>query len=581
MKATKWWEQPELPAGLQWNTLEHNGVFFPPPYVAHNVKLLYDGEPVDLNDDQEELASFYAGMPVDGPQLGDAKTAKVFNANFFKDFKAELGPKHTIQKFEKCDFSKIRAHLDKEKVIKKAATDEEKEDKKATEQQLVLQYGYALVDGNLQKLGNFRMEPPGLFRGRGAHPLTGRYKRRVSPEDVIINIGENAAVPPCPIPGHTWKEVVHKPEVTWLAQWQENVLQQHKYVMLAASSSFKGKSDVAKYNKAIRLKHKIGDIRKDYKKKLKSKVVLERQTACAMWLIDILALRVGGEKGDDEADTVGCCSLRVEHMTFNPDPEKFEMELEFLGKDSMLFKQNVDFGQYEEVGKEVLKCLKKFCEKRKPADQVFDQLAPSSLNQHLSSLMPGLSAKVFRTYNASITLEQQLPEADKLDRMSVADKVVEYNGANRTVAILCNHQKTVPKTMEQGLSDMEDKLKLMQDQRDELIEMKKLLAKGKTIKNLLSDDDSSAKATAAVAKAKDMTAKAKTEEQKLAATAQKEKSAIMRREAVAKKFKTAHLYAKQPSADQVNTRIKAWDSKIKTFELNFRNKVSPACCSCP
>jgi len=31
-------------------------------------------------------------------------------------------------------------------------------------------------------------------------------------------------------------------------------------------------------------------------------------------LIDRLALRVGNEKSEDEADTVGCCSLRVEHV---------------------------------------------------------------------------------------------------------------------------------------------------------------------------------------------------------------------------------------------------------------------------
>jgi DNA topoisomerase-1 len=70
-----------------------------------------------------------------------------------------------------------------------------------------------------------------------------------------------------------------------------------------------------------------------------SKDKRSKQIATAMWLIDILALRVGGEKGEDEADTVGCCSLRVEHMTFNADPSISEMELEFLGKDSMLFKQ--------------------------------------------------------------------------------------------------------------------------------------------------------------------------------------------------------------------------------------------------
>lgn len=41
-------------------------------------------------------------------------------------------------------------------------------------------------------------------------------------------------------------------------------------MMLAASSSFKGKSDMAKYNKAMALKGNIDKIRKDYTKKLNS-----------------------------------------------------------------------------------------------------------------------------------------------------------------------------------------------------------------------------------------------------------------------------------------------------------------------
>ena len=64
-------------------------------------------------------------------------------------------------------------------------------------------YGYALVDGYKEKVGNFRVEPPGLFRGRGKHPKTGRLKFRVKPEDIIINIGPGVDIPPCP-PGHKW-----------------------------------------------------------------------------------------------------------------------------------------------------------------------------------------------------------------------------------------------------------------------------------------------------------------------------------------------------------------------------------------
>ena len=55
--------------------------------------------------------------------------------------------------------------------------------------------------------------------------------------------------------------------------------------------------------------------------------------------------------------------------------------------------------------------------------------------------MPGLTAKVFRTYNASFTLQQQLDElTDPSD--NVAAKMLSYNRANREVAILCNHQVT-------------------------------------------------------------------------------------------------------------------------------------------
>lgn len=38
-------------------------------------------------------------------------------------------------------------------------------------------YGYAIVDHHIEKVGNFRVEPPSLFRGRGEHPKTGKVKR--------------------------------------------------------------------------------------------------------------------------------------------------------------------------------------------------------------------------------------------------------------------------------------------------------------------------------------------------------------------------------------------------------------------
>lgn len=40
------------------------------------------------------------------------------------------------------------------------------------------------------QVGNFRVEPPGLFRGRGDHPKMGKLKARIYPRDITINIGE-------------------------------------------------------------------------------------------------------------------------------------------------------------------------------------------------------------------------------------------------------------------------------------------------------------------------------------------------------------------------------------------------------
>lgn len=127
-------------------------------------------------------------------------------------------------------------------------------------------------------MGNFNMEPPGLFRGRGEHPRTGALKRRTFPESVDLNLSVDACIPKCPLPGHAWQSVKHDPLVTWLCGWNENVQQSHKYVMLAASSSFKGKSDLEKYGKAIRLASQITKIRKDYTTKIKAKVLLPPPT---------------------------------------------------------------------------------------------------------------------------------------------------------------------------------------------------------------------------------------------------------------------------------------------------------------
>lgn len=81
--------------------------------------------------------------------------------------------------------------------------------------------------------------------------------------------------------------------------------------------------------------------------------------------------------------------------------------------------------------------------------------------------MEGLSAKVFRTYNASWTFQQELEKRTNPDD-SVYDKILSYNRANRDVAVLCNHQRSVAKTHGNSMTKMQDKLKSLKYQRRKL-----------------------------------------------------------------------------------------------------------------
>jgi DNA topoisomerase I len=70
--------------------------------------------------------------------------------------------------------------------------------------------------------------------------------------------------------------------------------------------------------------------------------------------------------------------------------------------------------------------------------------------------MPGLTAKVFRTYNASWTMATLLKEMKS--KGSIAEKVKDYNDANRRVAILCNHKRTVAAGHAGQIEKMQDKV---------------------------------------------------------------------------------------------------------------------------
>ncbi|KAL8228276.1 hypothetical protein R6Q57_015860 [Mikania cordata] len=457
--------------GQKWTTLVHNGVIFPPPYKPHGIKILYKGKPVDLTPAQEEVATMFAVM-LDT----DYMTKPVFKENFWNDWRKILGRNHTIQNLEDCDFKPIYEWHQSEKEKKKQMSTEEKKAIKEEKMKLEEKYMWAIVDGVKEKVGNFRVEPPGLFRGRGEHPKMGKLKKRIYPSDITINIGKGVPIPECPIPGESWKEIRHDNTVTWLAYWYDPINgKDFKYVFLAASSSLKGQSDKVKYEKARSLKGYIEGIRKAYTRDFGNKDVTKRQVAVATYLIDKLALRAGNEKDDDEADTVGCCTLKVENV--EPKPPNI-LKFDFLGKDSIRYQNEV------EVELPVFKAIQQFRTGKKSNDDLFDKLDTSTLNAHLKELMPGLTAKVFRTYNASITLDNMLNKGMKGG--NVAENVVVYNQANKEVAIICNHQRSVSKSHSAQMTRLNEKI---EELKGVLKELETDLARAKKGKPPLKGSD--------------------------------------------------------------------------------------------
>ncbi|KAJ4382697.1 DNA topoisomerase 1 [Didymella sp. IMI 355093] len=588
----RWWENTAKGDGTKkWDTLEHNGVVFPPDYepLPKNVKLVYDGVPVTLHPEAEEIAGFYGGM------LNSTHNVEnpTFNKNFFEDFVAVLdktghgkdkeGKTVKIKKFEKCDFKPIFEHFDAERARKKALPAAEKKALKAEKDAVEEKYMYCLWDGRKQKVGNFRVEPPSLFRGRGEHPKTGRVKKRVAPEQITINIGENAPVPEPPV-GHRWKEVKHDHEGTWLAMWQENINGAYKYVMLAANSDIKGQSDFKKFEKARELKKHIDRIRADYRKELKSEKMVDRQRATAIYLIDQFALRAGNEKGEDEADTVGCCSLKFQHVTLKPPNTVI---FDFLGKDSIRFYDEV------EVDTQVFKNLKIFKKEPKTTgDDIFDRLTTSALNKHLTSYMPGLTAKVFRTYNASYTMARLLKEMKATG--TIQEKVKAYNDANREVAILCNHKRTVAAGHAGSIEKMQDRInglryqlwrtKMMMIDVDPKIKKKKGAEYFERPEDLDVDWVKAHQESEVEAERQKITKKFEKDNEKLAAEGEKEmkpkelESRLEKADDLAAKYKkenkTGKVEAegKGPTIDKLEGAVDKLNQRIENMKIQMEDK---------
>ena len=435
---------------MKWKTLQHNGILFPPDFESKGIKIKINGQNIVLTLEQEEMIYQWAKKK-DAPKPGTTEKYiedSIFQKNFVSDFAKTYNGKFKNLQYTDIDFSQAFKLVDKEKEVKELMTKEEKKalaaERKKIREKMKVDYGMAIMDGKEVEIANYMAEPPGIFMGRGEHPMRGRYKPRTVAKDVTLNLGKEAKVPE-----GNWGKIVHDKNSMWIANWMDILTQKRKYVWLADTAGIKQDRDQAKYDKAKKLAKEIENVKAQIIKDMQRNDPKTRKISTACYLIYRTAMRVGDEKDPDEADTVGATTLRKEHIKLTENT----IEFDFLGKDSVRWQETIPA---EGQDKQFHGNLKELTSNKKNNQEIFDGITSRHVNAYYSTIVKGLTAKVFRTYLASNVVSKYLRHNDNIKSESPMKKLFHAKLANLNAAIMCNHKRTIPKNFDQTLQKKKD-----------------------------------------------------------------------------------------------------------------------------
>ena len=132
-----------------------------------------------------------------------------------------------------------------------------------------------------------------------------------------------------------------------------------------------------------------------------------------------------------------------------------QLNFHFLGKDS------VDGTKRLQHRPEVIRNIQNFMETSK--EYLFEGVDSKKVARFLSEKMPKLTAKVFRTWKCTFTLEDALKKPQPLEKGVITRDSPDYKKtyhakmANYEVAVVANHKKKIPPTFDQRLREERSK----------------------------------------------------------------------------------------------------------------------------
>jgi DNA topoisomerase-1 len=366
------------------------------------------------------------------------------------------------------DFNSVSDFVEQEKQRKLNMTKEEKKalaaDRKIAREKLREEFAFAEVDGQKLEVANWTAEPSCLFAGRGDHPQRGKWKEGPTKCDIILNLSDPTKREEMIKAG--WKGAVWEPDKMYIAKWEDKLTGKIKYVWFSDSAFLKQNREREKFLKAEKLGKQISKIEEHILKNLDDKDANRRKTATVSWLILKPNMRVGDEKDPDEADTVGAITLRREHIKIEGNMIHFD----FLGKDSVRWVKHV------EATPSVVRNMRDFSDTS--VEYLFEGIDSKYVSRFLSEKMPGLTAKVFRTWRCTATVNEYLENSKVKKEDPEYKKNFAAKMANLKVAEVANHKRKIPPNFEERLVKKEEKVNELKAQ----LEAKK--AEGKKTESL-------------------------------------------------------------------------------------------------
>ena len=452
-------------------SLKHNGIYVP-RYEVKGFRVNIQGQPIPLTEKSEQMAIAWVRK-----RQSASPPDRVFMRNFMREFLEQLKTENPTLGFlpsfateylkriesqdmtticdltatihSEIDFSEMATYMEREKqnklTLSKEAKKRQAAERKIKREDLKQKLGYAEVDQQKLEIANWTAEPSCLFAGRGDHPQRGRWKQGPSEEDIILNLSKNS-----PVPSGNWKGVVWEPDKMYVAKWEDKLTGKIKYVWFSDSAFLKQNREKEKFKKAELLGKQIGKIEDHILRNLDAKDENRRKIATVCWLILKPNMRVGDEKDPDEADTVGAITLRPEHIKIEGDKINFD----FLGKDSVRWQKTV------QAPEAVIRNINEYMDPNtRTQEHLFENVDSKKVSRFLSEKMPGLTAKVFRTWRCTATLREELEKAHVTKKEPEYVKTFTAKMANLKVAEVANHKRKVPPTFDERLAKKENRLK--------------------------------------------------------------------------------------------------------------------------